>query len=107
MERAERKLTMNSESEASRQDRQTELRALLSRRLHFMGIGGQGISALARLAQTTGATVSGCDRAPSATTRELAAAGINVTIGHSAQHLQGQEALIITPAVLALEPDHQ
>ncbi|WP_052887399.1 UDP-N-acetylmuramate--L-alanine ligase [Thermogemmatispora carboxidivorans] len=107
MERAERKLTMNSETEATTADRQAELRALLSKRLHFMGIGGQGISALARLAQANGATVSGCDRAASVTTHELAAAGIDVTIGHSAQHLQGQEALVITPAVPALEPDHQ
>nr|BBH94265.1 UDP-N-acetylmuramate--L-alanine ligase [Thermogemmatispora argillosa] len=72
-----------------------------------MGIGGQGISAVARLAQAAGAVVSGCDRVPSATTRELTAAGIEVTIGHSAQHLQGREALIITPAVSSLQPDQE
>ncbi|WP_376797438.1 UDP-N-acetylmuramate--L-alanine ligase [Thermogemmatispora sp.] len=98
---------MSTEIEATAAGRQDDLQALLSRRLHFMGIGGQGISAVARLAQASGATVSGCDRAPSATTRELAAAGIEVTIGHSARHLQGQEALIITPAVPSLQPDHE
>jgi UDP-N-acetylmuramate--alanine ligase len=83
-----------------------EIATLLQQRLHFMGIGGQGISAVAQMARAAGAQVSGCDRAPSATTRALAAAGIPVEIGHDAQHLAACDALIISPAVPALQPDH-
>jgi UDP-N-acetylmuramate--alanine ligase len=80
--------------------------ALQARRLHFMGIGGQGISAVAQMARQAGWSVSGCDRTASATTRALQAAGIQVQIGHSAHHLEECDALVISPAVTALQPDH-
>ncbi|MDQ6661135.1 MAG: Mur ligase domain-containing protein, partial [Chloroflexota bacterium] len=74
-------------------------------RLHFMGIGGQGISAVAQIAQKAGKTVTGCDRQASATTRALEKAGVAVRIGHSPAHVQDIDALIISPAVTALNPD--
>lgn len=76
--------------------------------LHFMGIGGQGISAVAQMAQLAGDVVTGCDRQASATTRMLERAGIAVSIGHSAQHVAAQEinALVISPAVTALDADN-
>ena len=55
--------------------------------IHFMGIGGIGISALAALARTAGATVSGCDPAANSQTRALAAAGCQVFRGHDPQHV--------------------
>ncbi|GAC1690465.1 MAG: UDP-N-acetylmuramate--L-alanine ligase [Ktedonobacteraceae bacterium] len=73
-------------------------------RLHFMGIGGQGISAVAQMAHAAGETVAGCDQRASATVRALEQAGISVRIGHSAEHLDEVDTLVISPAVPALDP---
>jgi len=73
---------------------------------HFMGIGGHGISSVAQMAFQQGAKVTGCDRSESANTRALREAGISVSIGHSAEHLEGVDALIISPAVTALDPEN-
>lgn len=75
------------------------------RRLHFMGIGGQGISALAQMALAEGAEVTGCDREASATTAALERLGVQVEIGHSSEHLNDADVLVFVPAVLALNPD--
>ncbi|HLJ32357.1 MAG TPA: Mur ligase domain-containing protein [Ktedonobacteraceae bacterium] len=72
--------------------------------LHFMGIGGQGISAVAQMARLAGEVVTGCDRQASATTGLLEQAGIPVQIGHSASHLEGVDTLVLSPAVPALDP---
>ncbi len=72
--------------------------------MHFMGVGGQGISAVAQMAQQGGDRVTGCDRLASATTRALQQAGIDIQIGHSAEHLAGVDKLVISPAVTALNP---
>jgi len=71
-----------------------------------MGIGGQGISAVAQMALVTGSAVSGCDQQESATTKALERAGLAVQIGHSPQHLVDADALIYVPAVVALNPDN-
>ncbi len=67
-----------------------------------MGIGGQGISAVAQMALQAGETVTGCDQYISATTRLLEQAGIPVSTGHSAEHLNNVDTLVISPAVTAL-----
>lgn len=85
---------------------QLEREQLNRARLHFMGIGGQGISAVAQMALLGGASVTGCDQSASATTKMLERAGIVVQIGHSPQHLAGADALIYVPAVVALNPDN-
>lgn len=69
-----------------------------------MGIGGQGISAVAQMAHAAGEYVSGCDQRASATVRALEQAGIVVRIGHSAEHLDEVDTLVISPAVPALDP---
>src|SRR5579885_2267752 len=84
----------------------TGYRQLKKMRLHFMGIGGQGISAVAQMALRAGATVSGCDQASSATTKALAELGIPISIGHSPEHLAEAEALIYVPAAVALNPNN-
>ncbi len=71
-------------------------------RLHFMGIGGQGISAVAQMAQQAGEIITGCDQNVSATTRALEQVGIAVQIGHAAEHLNNVDTLVISPAVTAL-----
>ena len=71
-----------------------------------MGIGGQGISAVAQMALLTGEMVTGCDRGISPTVKELQQQGIAVQIGHSADHLDGVDTLVISPAVPALDPQN-
>jgi UDP-N-acetylmuramate--alanine ligase len=84
--------------------KQTGYRQLKKMRLHFMGIGGSGISAVAQMALQAGATVSGCDQASSATTKMLAELGIPIEIGHSPAHLVEADALIYVPAAVAFNP---
>ncbi len=74
--------------------------------LHFMGIGGQGISAVAQMALQGGARISGCDQSASATTSMLEHKGVPIQIGHSSEHLAHADALIYVPAVVALNPDN-
>ncbi len=71
-----------------------------------MGIGGQGISAVAQMALVAGDTVTGCDQNASATTKALQQLGILVQIGHSPEHLADADALIYVPAVVALNPNN-
>ncbi len=75
-------------------------------RLHFMGIGGQGISAVAQMALQDGSRISGCDLSASATTSMLEHKGVPIQIGHSPEHLAHADALIYVPAVVALNPDN-
>lgn len=84
--------------------KQMGYRQLRGLHLHLMGIGGQGISALAQMAWQAGARVSGCDHASSATTQMLGGLGIPLEIGHSPRHLAEADALIYVPAVLAYDP---
>lgn len=86
--------------------KQTGYRQLKKMRLHFLGIGGQGISAVAQMALQAGATVSGCDQSHSATAQALAALGIAVEIGHSPAHLANADALIYVPAAVAYNPNN-
>ena len=74
--------------------------------LHFMGIGGQGISAVAQMALQEGAVISGCDQSASATTNMLVQKGVSVEIGHSPTHLAQADALIYVPAIVAFNPDN-
>ncbi|MCD8350342.1 MAG: UDP-N-acetylmuramate--L-alanine ligase [Planctomycetaceae bacterium] len=73
------------------------------RRIHFMGVGGIGVSALAGFARHRGATVSGCDRQESSITRRLRAGGIPVAIGHDPAHAGTADLLVYSSAV---PPDH-
>ena len=86
--------------------RQTGYRQLKRMRLHFMGIGGQGISAVAQMALQAGTSVSGCDQASSATTKMLKRLGIPLEIGHSPEHLEQADALIYVPAAVAYNPNN-
>ncbi|HTK09113.1 MAG TPA: UDP-N-acetylmuramate--L-alanine ligase [Ktedonobacteraceae bacterium] len=77
------------------------------RRLHFMGIGGQGISAVAQMALQAGDIVTGCDRQRSATVRQLEEVGIEIQQGHSPAHLDAVDMLVISPAITALNPHNE
>ena len=71
------------------------------RHLHFVGIGGVGMCGLAELLHGEGFLVSGCDLAASETTTRLERLGIRVAIGHAADHLEGEQVVVISSAVPA------
>src|SRR6202521_2413238 len=68
-------------------------------KIHLMGIGGTGVSALARVFLARGDEVSGCDVNESNTTAELEDAGIRVEIGHDPEHVLFQDLLVYTGAI--------
>ncbi len=83
-----------------------EYAQLQYKRLHFLGIGGRGMSAMAQIAQHFGAQVTGCDKGASYTTAALQEGGIPIEIGHSPTHIENVDALIYVPAVTTFEPDN-
>ncbi|HSV71793.1 MAG TPA: UDP-N-acetylmuramate--L-alanine ligase [Methylibium sp.] len=73
--------------------------------IHFVGIGGAGMSGIAEILHNLGYTVSGSDQSDSATTRRLASLGIFVAIGHEAAHIAGAEAVVTSTAVKGDNPE--
>ncbi len=67
--------------------------------IHFVGIGGIGMSGIAEILQGAGVSVSGCDLRPSPATDLLLRRGIPVTIGHDPAHVHGVDAIVVTAAV--------
>ncbi|MFE7844652.1 UDP-N-acetylmuramate--L-alanine ligase [Microbacterium sp. NPDC057407] len=73
---------------------------------HFIGIGGSGMSGLARMFLARGIRVSGSDRADSKALRELAALGATVHVGHDAAHLGDDvDTVVHTGAIWAENPE--
>ena len=77
----------------------SEVRFIPGQHIHLVGIGGFGMSAIARVLLQQGFYVSGSDRTPNALTRALAEAGAVIYEGHDAQHVMGAEAVLTTSAV--------
>jgi UDP-N-acetylmuramate--alanine ligase len=71
------------------------------RRIHFVGIGGAGMSGIAEilLAEQYGLEVSGCDQSTSETTERLSCRGAQVHHGHSPDHLEEIDLVVISSAV--------
>lgn len=67
--------------------------------IYFLGIGGIGMSALARYFNRKGWTVSGYDRSPSVVTEALESEGIAVYYSPDVRHLEGVEKMVYTPAI--------
>ena len=67
--------------------------------IHFVGIGGAGMSGIAEILHNLGYRISGSDQSESATTKALAAQGIRVAIGHDAANIAGAEAVVTSSAV--------
>jgi UDP-N-acetylmuramate--alanine ligase len=68
-------------------------------RIHLIGIGGTGLSAIARLLIEMGHTVSGSDRVESAFTRDLQSAGVTVHIGHDPKNVTGADLVVRSSAI--------
>ena len=75
--------------------------------IHFVGVGGSGMSGIAEVLANLGYTVSGSDLAASATTRRLEAQGVKVFVGHAADHAHGADAVVVSTAVKADNPEVQ
>ena len=75
------------------------------RRLHFVGIGGAGMSGLALIAAALGAEVSGSDRAPSSYTERLREHGIDPVFGHAAANVPAGAEVVYSTAVPADNPE--
>ncbi|HEY6780523.1 MAG TPA: Mur ligase domain-containing protein, partial [Thermoleophilaceae bacterium] len=75
------------------------------RTLHFVGIGGAGMSGLALVARSLGANVSGSDRADSPYCLPLREAGIEPLIGHAAEQLPAGAELVVSTAIPADNPE--
>jgi UDP-N-acetylmuramate--alanine ligase len=74
-------------------------------RVHFIGIGGSGMSGIAHLYAAAGRPVSGCDGAESDTLATLARAGVDVCVGHSPAHLDTCDTLVVSSAVPEANPE--
>ena len=73
--------------------------------VHFVGIGGIGMSGIAEILATDGLTVSGCDLKRSAATDLLQRRGVRVAIGHDPAHVEGADCIVVTAAVKGLNPE--
>jgi UDP-N-acetylmuramate--alanine ligase len=68
-------------------------------RVHFVGIGGAGMSAIASVLLARGYVVSGSDLRESEVTRRLRAAGARIQIGHAPEHIEAAQVVVISRAV--------
>jgi UDP-N-acetylmuramate--alanine ligase len=83
-----------------------DLRALArSGHVHFMGVAGAGMSALAQLLVHDGGSVTGCDLRPGTAGESLRAGGTTVYKGHDATHVEGAVALVVTSAIPSSHPE--
>jgi len=83
-----------------------DLRALAAQgTVHFMGIAGAGMSALAELVLRSGGHVSGCDTNPGEVGKSLEALGAKVVRGHDPSHVESAIAVVMTAAVPATHPE--
>ncbi|BDI04230.1 UDP-N-acetylmuramate--L-alanine ligase [Sphaerotilus microaerophilus] len=73
--------------------------------IHFVGVGGAGMSGIAEILHNLGYVVSGSDQADGAVTRRLADLGIRIAIGHDAAHIEGAEAVVTSTAVKGDNPE--
>ena len=75
------------------------------RKIHFIGIGGSGMSGIAEVLANLGYQVSGSDLAESAVTRRLSALGVSVSLKHQKQNIDGADAVVVSSAVSADNPE--
>jgi len=79
--------------------------SMSGRRLHFIGIGGAGMSGLALVCRQLGAEVSGSDRADSSYMERLRGAGLQPVVGHDAGNLPDGAEVVVSTAIAADNPE--
>ncbi|WP_295881182.1 UDP-N-acetylmuramate--L-alanine ligase [uncultured Thiohalocapsa sp.] len=75
------------------------------RRLHFVGVGGAGMSGIAELMANLGYAVQGSDRREGAVTDRLRGLGVEVFIGHDAAHVADVDAVVVSTAIDPANPE--
>jgi UDP-N-acetylmuramate--alanine ligase len=75
------------------------------RHIHFVGVGGSGMSGIAEVLYNLGYTITGSDLADNATTQRLGAMGIRTYVGHAADHVSDADAVVTSTAVQADNPE--
>lgn len=73
--------------------------------IHFVGVGGSGMSGIAEVLLNLGYVISGSDLADSATLRRLAGLGVTTYVGHAASNVAGADAVVTSTAVQANNPE--
>src|SRR5438477_87802 len=73
--------------------------------IHFVGIGGIGMSGIAEVLINLGYTVQGSDASDNANVKRLRELGAKVAIGHKAEHLDGAEVLVVSSAIKRDNPE--
>jgi len=73
--------------------------------IHFIGLGGSGMSGIAEVLHNLGYVISGSDLADSATLKRLASLGIRTFVGHAASNLASVDAVVTSTAVQADNPE--
>ncbi|MGK0741545.1 UDP-N-acetylmuramate--L-alanine ligase [Leucobacter sp. Z1108] len=76
-------------------------------RVHFVGIGGSGMSGIARMMHQAGVRVTGSDRSANYSTRALQELGITVAIGHDEKNVRDADTLVVTGALWQDNPEYQ
>ncbi|MQA30941.1 MAG: UDP-N-acetylmuramate--L-alanine ligase [Luteitalea sp.] len=76
-----------------------------TRRVHFIGVGGSGMSGIAELLANLGFVVSGSDELASPATERLARLGVDVSHGHAAAHVCGADVVVVSSAVRPTNPE--
>ncbi len=85
----------------------TNLQKLVGKRIHFVGIGGSGMSGIARIMLSQGLSISGSDIRESPITQTLAAQGAKIFIGHSTENVQEIDLLVTSGAISLTNPELQ
>lgn len=75
------------------------------KQIHFVGIGGVGMSGIAEVLLTQGYHVSGSDLAPGAATERLSALGARIAYGHAAQNIEGADVVVVSSAISHENPE--
>ena len=78
---------------------------LIGKRVHFIGIGGAGMSGLARIALSHGIKVSGSDAKDSNVVVTLTALGANVSVGHKSENVDGADLIVFSTAISENNPE--
>jgi len=79
--------------------------ASVFRRVHFVGIGGVGMSGIAEVLCTLGYTVSGSDLGESLATQRLVERGAKIFSGHHAEHVEGVDVVVVSSAIQQDNPE--
>ena len=75
------------------------------RRIHFVGIGGVGMSGLAEILRSLEFEVSGSDLKEGSTTRRLESLGVRIDVGHRAENVRGVDVVVFSSAIKPTNPE--